>query len=616
MARAKKTEERLLISDESVDEPIQRSIPWARIMAIAGGTALAIGPASGGIVHAADSFTGLDNQYDSGLLFNKLGMIGIGELHDAGTGVDLAAFPGDDWYVDYDDLGSQSVKSDKKTGGGGGGSGSAGGSGSGSGGSSVDKGSQGSGGQGGVTSVQASSEAEMTINVDCFSVSVTSSKDISNVVVTFADGTSQTFDGLSGNTFSRTFSKEVASATAKSGQTTVSGSADACADDDDADTVSPRTDGTAGTGATPTNTATVDTVSPRTDGTAGTGATATDTATVTVDTASPRTDGTAGTGATATDTATAAGTASPRTDNTAGTGATPTGVGNQVGGNQGVGNQGGGNQDHKIGICHATGSLSNPFVFIMVDEHAVKAHENHQDGRDIIGVDSADDCPPDGVDADDKDTVVNTVSPATDATPGTGATPTGTATATGTTASPRTDGTAGTGATATNTATATTASPATDNTAGTGATGTGTATGTASPATDNTAGTGLTATGVGAQQQQPGGVGGVIGFAPQQPLMPQQAEQIANVIGGGLTSQDVLAMTPTEVTGALGARGLNPADFGVGGVIGFADQGIAMGAAPLALPAAGGLPIPTPEVMGLGALLASAGALLRRSLWR
>src|SRR6266705_4312552 len=49
--------------------------------------------------------------------------------------------------------------------------------------------------------------------------------------------------------------------------------------------------------------------------------------------------------------------------------------------------------DHKVGICHATGSKTNPYVFITVDEHAVKAHQNHQDGRDIVGAKSAADCP-------------------------------------------------------------------------------------------------------------------------------------------------------------------------------------------------------------------------------
>jgi hypothetical protein len=50
-------------------------------------------------------------------------------------------------------------------------------------------------------------------------------------------------------------------------------------------------------------------------------------------------------------------------------------------------------KNHKVGICHATGSEKNPYVFINVDKHAVKAHSKHQDGRDKIGVKSAADCP-------------------------------------------------------------------------------------------------------------------------------------------------------------------------------------------------------------------------------
>jgi hypothetical protein len=47
---------------------------------------------------------------------------------------------------------------------------------------------------------------------------------------------------------------------------------------------------------------------------------------------------------------------------------------------------------HKVGICHATGSKTNPYVYIVVDQHAADAHRKHQDGRDIIGVSSADKC--------------------------------------------------------------------------------------------------------------------------------------------------------------------------------------------------------------------------------
>lgn len=51
------------------------------------------------------------------------------------------------------------------------------------------------------------------------------------------------------------------------------------------------------------------------------------------------------------------------------------------------------NKDHKIGICHATGSKTNPYVYIVVDKHAAEAHKKHHDGRDVIGVSSADKCP-------------------------------------------------------------------------------------------------------------------------------------------------------------------------------------------------------------------------------
>jgi hypothetical protein len=49
--------------------------------------------------------------------------------------------------------------------------------------------------------------------------------------------------------------------------------------------------------------------------------------------------------------------------------------------------------DHKVGICHATGSKTNPYVFIVVDKHAANAHAKHQDHRDVIGVSSAAKCP-------------------------------------------------------------------------------------------------------------------------------------------------------------------------------------------------------------------------------
>jgi hypothetical protein len=70
--------------------------------------------------------------------------------------------------------------------------------------------------------------ATITVVADCRTVVVTSSKDISNVVVTFTDGTSQKFDGLSGTRWTRTFSKDVRSATAKSATTRVTGVATGC----------------------------------------------------------------------------------------------------------------------------------------------------------------------------------------------------------------------------------------------------------------------------------------------------------------------------------------------------------------------------------------------------
>lgn len=45
-----------------------------------------------------------------------------------------------------------------------------------------------------------------------------------------------------------------------------------------------------------------------------------------------------------------------------------------------------GNGGHKITICHATGSSTNPFVVITVDLHALNGHagSGHQNGEDII----------------------------------------------------------------------------------------------------------------------------------------------------------------------------------------------------------------------------------------
>jgi hypothetical protein len=50
----------------------------------------------------------------------------------------------------------------------------------------------------------------------------------------------------------------------------------------------------------------------------------------------------------------------------------------------GGGGGGHGNEHGKVTICHATGSETNPYVLITVDEHALKAHMSHQDGQDIV----------------------------------------------------------------------------------------------------------------------------------------------------------------------------------------------------------------------------------------
>lgn len=59
-----------------------------------------------------------------------------------------------------------------------------------------------------------------------------------------------------------------------------------------------------------------------------------------------------------------------------GNGQPPSGGGNQPPPGGGTGNPGTGS--HKVAICHATCSNSNPFTYIEVDAHAVKAHQgNH-----------------------------------------------------------------------------------------------------------------------------------------------------------------------------------------------------------------------------------------------
>ena len=65
----------------------------------------------------------------------------------------------------------------------------------------------------------------VTVTVDCYSVIVTSTKDISNVEVFFADGTSVKYEGLSGTLWTKVFSKPLSSATATSSTTIVSDTA-------------------------------------------------------------------------------------------------------------------------------------------------------------------------------------------------------------------------------------------------------------------------------------------------------------------------------------------------------------------------------------------------------
>ena len=68
----------------------------------------------------------------------------------------------------------------------------------------------------------------------------------------------------------------------------------------------------------------------------------------------------------------------------------------------------------KVNICHSTLIPSDPYEFISVSSNAVKAHQAHHSGQDIIGVNSAADCPgpvqpaqcADGID-NDGDTLID-----------------------------------------------------------------------------------------------------------------------------------------------------------------------------------------------------------------
>jgi hypothetical protein len=63
----------------------------------------------------------------------------------------------------------------------------------------------------------------------------------------------------------------------------------------------------------------------------------------------------------------------------------PVPAGGCPGGKSPSGGGGGHDNEHgKVTICHATGSETNPYVLITVDEHALKAHMEHQHGQDIV----------------------------------------------------------------------------------------------------------------------------------------------------------------------------------------------------------------------------------------
>ena len=182
-----------------------------------------------------------------------------------------------------------------------------------------------------------------------------------------------------------------------------------------------------------------------------------------------------------------------------------------------------------------------------------------------------------------------------------------------------------------------------------------------------------TGTQVGAGTQPGPGVQTTQPTSPMVSVSAAHADVIAHVIGGGMTGRDISGMTDAELIAAAQARGLSPGAVagirnilsggalfqplpgevigmapsqqqaapmltGVGGAGGqaleaspqplegmvgggmapaqqFIEGGIGdlSGAAPGALPRAGGLPMPAETLLGLGTLIAGAGAIMRRS---
>ncbi len=97
------------------------------------------------------------------------------------------------------------------------------------------------------------------------------------------------------------------------------------------------------------------------------------------------------------------------------------------------------------------------------------------------------------------------------------------------------------------------------------------------------------------------------GSAPMQ----QPAESLGGVGGVGgqalQTSPDITMTSPQPVEAMVGGS-ITPAQQSIEGGVG----GVS-GAAPTALPRAGGMPLPAEALLGLGTLIAGAGAMLRRS---